>query len=218
VEKNCFELKSAQRVLFDSNTCRNVWAGGQLGYAIVLTVRTAQSGDFAVVNDVTITNNLLVNVVAGFNTAAVDYQCGIAPYTNCKNAGSQDRWNISSNRITSLWNPATVGGTRNIFIAYGASKDNITNQNGVLRDIVFDNNVMPAGACWQSAYFSAGGNRTINPPTLYTNIWMDGNTLCAPPSGDNCNSRGCYGTTVGAFGTYVPTPSPWQSRYTGNNY
>lgn len=89
VEKNAFELKSAQRVLFDSNLVENVWAGGQMGFAIVLTVRSTQSGDFAVVNDVTITNNVLKNVVSGVNTLAKDDQCGVAPYINCKNAGSQ---------------------------------------------------------------------------------------------------------------------------------
>ena len=100
VEKNAFELKSAQRVLFDGNTIENVWAAGQMGYAIVLTVRSSQSGDFAVVNDITITNNILKNVVSGFNTLAKDDQCGLAPYTGCKNAGSQDRWYIADNQIT----------------------------------------------------------------------------------------------------------------------
>ena len=43
VEKNAFELKSAQRVLFNRNTIENVWAAGQLGYAVVLTVRTRRA-------------------------------------------------------------------------------------------------------------------------------------------------------------------------------
>src|SRR6516164_8671603 len=97
VEKNAFELKSAQRLLFDSNVIENVWAAGQMGYAVVLTVRSSQSGDFAVVNDITITNNVLKNVVAGVNTLAKDDACGAAPYTACKNAGSQDRWYIANN-------------------------------------------------------------------------------------------------------------------------
>jgi hypothetical protein len=45
VEKNAFELKSARRVLFDSNTIENVWAAGQVGAAFLLTIRTSQSGD-----------------------------------------------------------------------------------------------------------------------------------------------------------------------------
>ena len=56
-----------------------------MGFAIVLTVCTRQSGDFAVVNDVTITNNVLKNVVSGFNTLAKDDTCGPGGlYPNCK--------------------------------------------------------------------------------------------------------------------------------------
>ena len=68
--KNAFEVKSGQRILFDSNVIENVWAHAQMGFAIVLTVRSSQSGDFAVVNDITITNNVLKNVVSGVNTLA----------------------------------------------------------------------------------------------------------------------------------------------------
>ena len=71
VVENAFEVKSAQRVLFDGNTIENVWAAAQAGHAIVLTARTSQSGDIAVVNDITITNNILKNVTAGFNSLKV---------------------------------------------------------------------------------------------------------------------------------------------------
>src|ERR1039458_9895697 len=114
VVKNALELKSAQRVLFDSNTIENVWMNGQMGYAIVLTVRTSQSGDIAVVNDVTITDNVLKNVVSGINTAAADNTCSPAyGYPNCHNAGSQDRWNIANNLMT-FYDPTQLGGSHNI--------------------------------------------------------------------------------------------------------
>ena len=74
--KNAFQVSSGQRILFDSNVIENVWAHAQVGYAIVLTVRSGQGGDFAVVNDVTITNNVLKNVVSGINTLAEDDTCG----------------------------------------------------------------------------------------------------------------------------------------------
>jgi hypothetical protein len=109
VEKNAFELKSAQRVLFDSNIIQNVWIAGQNGYAVVLTVRTSQSGDIAVVNDITITNNILRNVTAGFNSGAKDDTCGIAPYTSCKNSGSQARWYIANNLVT-FYDPTIKSG------------------------------------------------------------------------------------------------------------
>ena len=80
VVSNAVQLDSAQRVLFDSNVVQNVWAAAQLGHAIVLTVRTSLSGDLAVLNDIVITNNVLNNVVSGFNTLAKDDLCGGASY------------------------------------------------------------------------------------------------------------------------------------------
>ena len=92
VVKNGFEVKDGQRILFDSNTIENVWKQGQEGYAIVLTVRTWGGGDLAVVDDITITNNVLKNVVSGFNTLAKDDGCQQPNVqTNCHNAGEQNR-------------------------------------------------------------------------------------------------------------------------------
>jgi hypothetical protein len=141
VEKNAFEIKSAQRVLFDSNTIQNVWAAEQAGYAIVLTVRTSQSGDIAVVNDITITNNLLNNVVAGFNTIAKDDVCGAGGgYPNCHNAGSQDRWYIANNQIT-FYDPTRPGGARNVAVAFNTGMDRLNNKaQGIMRDVVFQHN------------------------------------------------------------------------------
>ena len=99
VVKNLLECKSCQRVLVDGNTFENVWRAGQEGYAIVLTVRSSQSGDVAVVNDITITNNVLKNVGSGINTLGADDVCGTTGYEFCTNAGSQARWNISNNLI-----------------------------------------------------------------------------------------------------------------------
>ncbi len=46
VVKNAFEVKSGQRILFDSNVIENVWAHAQMGFAIVLTVRHRAVGRF----------------------------------------------------------------------------------------------------------------------------------------------------------------------------
>ncbi len=42
IVKNHLEFKSAQRVIVDSNTFENVWVSGQMGYSVLLTVRTSQ--------------------------------------------------------------------------------------------------------------------------------------------------------------------------------
>ena len=68
VVKNHLEFKSARRVFVDGNTFENVWVSGQMGYAIVLTPRTSSSGLGAVVDDITISNNIFKNVSTGFET------------------------------------------------------------------------------------------------------------------------------------------------------
>jgi hypothetical protein len=185
VVKNAFELKSAQRVLFDSNFIENVWAGGQIGYAIVLTVRASQSGDFAVVSDVTITNNVLKNVVSGFNTLAKDDQCGTPTYAKCQNAGGQGHWNISNNLIL-FYDPKQPGGNRNLGLALNGGNDRVNSAPGVLRDLVFQHNTMvasPSSPCWNSIYFNSGGQK---PPisNLTNNVWVLDNVLCQAPTGD----------------------------------
>jgi hypothetical protein len=211
VEKNAFECKSCQRVLFDGNTVENVWAASQMGYALVLTVRTSQSGDFAVVNDITITNNVLKNVVAGVNTLAKDDQCGVSPYTACLNAGSQARWYIANNLIQ-FYDPTQPGGNRNLMISMQPGFDHIANQQGVLTDVVFQHNTGVSAAstqCWNSVYFGAG---TLKPPftNLTQNIWVLDNALCRQPTGD----FGYQGTT--GLNMYMGVPGPVDSRFRGN--
>jgi len=213
VVKNAFELKSGQRVLFEFNTIQNVWVAGQSGYAIVLTVRSSQSGDFAVVNDVTIRHISMLNVVAGVNMLAADDQCGIAPYTSCMNAGSQDRWEISDNLLT-FWSPSVLGGGNNLMLHFAPGLDRINSQPGVPRDIVFERNtyqlIDPRQPCWNSIYFGTG---TLQPPfqNLTNNIWIDNNVLCKQPTGD----WGYVG--MNALTQYMNNPAPVSQRFTNNS-
>ena len=218
VVKNAFELKSAQRVLFDGNVIENVWAAAQMGYAIVLTVRTSQSGDLAVVNDVTITNNVLKNVVAGFNTEAEDDTCGAGGgYPNCKNPGSQDRWNISNN-VFQFYDPKIQGGNRNLALSINGGINRLNNNKpGTLRDVVFQHNTTVSAAstpCWNSIYFGSNGQNYPFPVPLTNNVWILDNALCDQPTGD-------YGLTgTSGLGYYMgnPTTSPndLAHRFYGN--
>jgi hypothetical protein len=71
--KNSFELKNAQRILIDGNTFENMWVSGQSGFALQLTPR-GEGGltPWAVVQDVTFTNNVVRHAAAAINLAGYD--------------------------------------------------------------------------------------------------------------------------------------------------
>ena len=71
--KNLFELKNAQRILIDGNIFENNWVAQQNGMAIFLTPR-GESGQtpWAVVQDVTITNNIVRHSAGGISISGYD--------------------------------------------------------------------------------------------------------------------------------------------------
>ncbi len=215
VIKNGFELKSAQRVLFDGNTIENVWAHGQNGFAIVLTIRSYQSGDISVVDDVTVTNNVLKNVVAGFNTLAADDVCGAPSGSKCSNAGSQNRWYIANNLIQ-FYDPTLPGGIRNLGLQINGGQDRMHGKAGVLRNMVFEHNTMVSAAskpCWNSIFFSSAPQ---TPPyeELTNNLWILDNVLCRQPSGD-FGLQGSAGLT-NYMGYPNTPPNDLSQRFHGN--
>ena len=71
--KNLFELKNAQRVLIDGNLFEQNWTMAQNGFAILFTVRNQDGrAPWAVVQDVTFTNNLLRKSGSGINILGLD--------------------------------------------------------------------------------------------------------------------------------------------------
>jgi hypothetical protein len=217
--KDAFEIKSGQRVLFDSNTIENVWANAQNGFAFQLTVRTSQSGDIAVVSDITITNNVLKNVVAGFNTLAKDDTCGAAQgYPNCHNPGSEARIYIANNLMT-FYDPTLPGGLRNEAWQLADGTDRITTPGvpiqGVPSDIVFQHNTTISAAstpCWNSITFTDGLPQPVQHIT--NNIWILDNVLCKQPTGDY-QMQGTAGLTA-YMGDPSISPYDLTQRYYGN--
>ena len=218
VVKNAFEVTIGQRILFDSNVIENVWAHGQLGFAIVLTVRSGKNGDFAVVNDVTITNNVLKNVVSGINTLAQDDLCGPGgSYPYCLNPGSQDRWKIANNLIL-FYDPKILGGNRNLALATSGGLNRLAgNTPGTIRDVVFQHNTAVSAAstpCWNSIYFSANGQKYPFAVPITNNLWILDNVLCDHPTGD----QGYTGTTGLPKYMGIPStlPNDFNARFYGN--
>ncbi|MBC8088322.1 MAG: right-handed parallel beta-helix repeat-containing protein [Phycisphaerae bacterium] len=66
--KATFELKHAQRVLFEGNVLENHWISAQVGYAILFqTVSQNNRAPWTVIQDVTVRNNLIRNATSGVN-------------------------------------------------------------------------------------------------------------------------------------------------------
>jgi len=204
VEKDNLEFKSARRVLVTGNTLENTWVSGQLGYSVVLTVQTSQSGNLAVVDDITVESNILKNVLSGFNTQEVDPYCSAASgYPNCTNPGEEKRWKIDNNLVI-FANPSGNGGGRNWGIALSPNQT----------DMVFQHNTLiayPGTRCGASIYFESNQSWSWPPPQSYThNVWILDNALCAQPTGD----WGQLGTS--ALNYYMGDPAPLAPRFYGN--
>jgi len=205
VVKNNLEFKSARRVLVDGNVLENSWKSGQLGASVVFTVRTGQSGNIAVVDDVTFTNNVLKDVVSGFSMLYSDYTCGSPSYPRCTNKGEVKRIKLYNNLVL-FKDPSSIGGTNNtgLQMAYG------------MTDFVFQHNTLvPATGtnCFQSIYFNVPQGTTWPPPpsqSMTHNVWVLDNALCRQPSGDN----GAQGTTGLTY--YMGDPTSVAPRYLGN--
>lgn len=103
--KNLFELKNAQRVLFEANVLENNWVDGQAGSAVVLaTVNQNGSCTWCVVQDVTVQYNHIHNSAAGFNVFA---RCGpVSGVYGCNQPGLQAiatrRVKIANNLLTNI--------------------------------------------------------------------------------------------------------------------
>jgi hypothetical protein len=71
--KNLFQLKNARRVLVDGNVFEHNWVDAQAGAAILFTVRNQQGrAPWAVVSDVTFTNNVVRHAAAGLQILGRD--------------------------------------------------------------------------------------------------------------------------------------------------
>jgi hypothetical protein len=71
--KNLFELKNAQRVLVDGNVFEHNWPHAQTGFSILFTPRNQDgTAPWSVVQDVTLTNNILWHAASGINILGQD--------------------------------------------------------------------------------------------------------------------------------------------------
>jgi hypothetical protein len=200
--KNSLEFKSAQRVIVSGNVMENNWKSAQVGYSVLLTVRPSQSGDLAVVNDITIENNILTNVDGGFSTLSKDDQCGAKTgYPNCTNPGESKRVRIANNLL--LMNPED-NGSRHVGLSMGSEQSDLVLEHNTL--------VMSDGSpCAGSVMFNGKQGWGWPPKQPFTsNVWILDNVLCRQPSGD-WGGQGTEGLT-----NYMGSTPPLAKRFTGN--
>jgi hypothetical protein len=201
--KNLLEFKSARRVVVSGNVFENNWLAAQFGFAIVLTVRTSDSGNIAVVDDITFENNLLTNVASGFSSGARDDLCKFTRAPMCNNPGEARRWKIANNLIQ-LRDANAPGGRRPLALQLAP---------GLADVAIMHNTVVPATgtSCWGSIYFPVeGGSRWPLASSSTHNVWILDNVLCRPPTGDY-GGQGIVG-----LGYYMGDPEPVEKRFAGN--
>jgi len=159
IVKNLFELKNAQRVLFEGNVLENTWGGfSQTGFAILLTPRNqGRTGcPLCMVTDVTIRYCKISHVGSGFQIANSRSDSGDA-------ARAGERYSIHDVIIDDIGKPASQGfGTlaqisMDAPVLRAVALDHITAlppkslfliggpPNRAMRDFSFTNGVVTAG-------------------------------------------------------------------------
>lgn len=206
--KNLFELKNARRVLVDGNLLEHNWVGAQNGFAILFTVRGEEGkAPWAVVEDVTFTNNVLRDSPHGFNIFARD---DLGP------SGMASRIVIRNNLVTDVGGKLfqIIQGPANLVIERNTAfpKGSITAASGeptagfVLRD-----NVIALGEYGIIGDGTSPGSATLR--RYFPGAVITGNALLRERGG---GSPGEYpGNTVmdaGRAGFVAPASGDWRLR------
>ncbi len=200
--KNNIEFKTGQRVVVTGNILENTWLSGQDGTSVLFTVRTSQSGNIAVVDDITFQSNIIKNADAGFQTAAWDNLCSAQyGYPNCTSPGESKRVWVDDNLV--LLGPTADGAHH-----WGAS----INQD--LTDYHFQHNTFlmsDLSALDAPLYFELPQTTGCSPVGSVThNVWINDNAMGSQVGGD-CGLQGTPGLTQD-----MGDPSPMDPRFFGN--
>jgi hypothetical protein len=194
--KNLFELKNARRVLVDGNLFEFNWPQAQNGFAILFTVRNQDgAAPWAVVEDVTFTNNLVRHVAGGMNVLGRDDNHPSQPtrriaIRNNLFVDVGGKW--GNGRLFQL-----LDGTSGVVIDHNTSSQTGSILFGGDHDphtgFVFENNVMP-----HNEYGITGSGTGPGTPTLqkyFPQAVVRGNVLAGapasayPPAGSTTDGR-----------------------------
>jgi len=167
IVKNLLELKNARRVLVDGNLFEHSWQDAQGGTAIVLTVRNQDgAAPWSVVEDVTVTNNIVRHTGSGFHMHAQD---DIFPSQPTKRI-------LIRNNLFDDVNSARWGGSGRLFQSLYGIDDLVIDHNTGFMDqaimmavppetgtgFVYTNNLTPVGAYGFTGVGTSPGIDTLN--------------------------------------------------------
>ena len=97
VVKNLFELKIAQRVLLDGNVIQDTWSAGQDEALIIRTTNAGGDCPWCVVQDVTVTHNIIQH--APMAIVVADYDCPGMPCIETRRVLIQNNLLSDINRV-----------------------------------------------------------------------------------------------------------------------
>jgi hypothetical protein len=195
VAKNLFELKNAQRVTVDGNLFEHNWTGDQSGYAIVFTPRnTDNQMPWAVVRDVTFTNNILRHTAGAIN---------ILGYDDTAASGSQitARITIRNNLFYDIDPDNWGGGLAKCFQLGGGVSNVVIDRNTIAQDttiflaaydrpmpgLVFTNNIAISGKYGVMGAGSSPGLPTLAqyfPGAIFSSNVIAGGNASLYPAGN----------------------------------
>ena len=207
IAKNLFEVKNAERLLFEGNVMENSWGGfSQEGWGIVLTPR----GSWAADRDITIRYNTISHVGAGFQIAASQEQLSSGAWVDSL---ASERFSIHDITVDDMSATAYNGDGIGFQISSGfvvnTPLNNVTishvtvltdptrtlmivgaaHQNPVLpSNIVFSNNIAVAGkfAVWSTGETGVTCAKSGQPLTTFNQCWkpysMSNNIIIGYPS------------------------------------
>jgi hypothetical protein len=158
VVKNLFELKNAQRVLLDGNVLQYTWAAGQDEAIILRSVNQGGTCRWCVVQDVTVTHNLIQHTPIGLVIVGSDFGFPFALATQ--------RVLVLNNLLSDI-NSVTWGG-------HGWAFELSPGQNPPEHDVIIDHNT---GFADQAFLYLTGcdcsGNTNTLSNTQFTNNISD---------------------------------------------
>ncbi|HVF88901.1 MAG TPA: hypothetical protein VNH22_02465, partial [Blastocatellia bacterium] len=145
--KNLFELKNAQRLLVDGNIFENNWVAQQNGCAILFTPRGEEGRvPWAVVQDITFTNNILRHTSSAILMLGYDYSAPSQQTQRVKIANNlfddvgDPRWGLGGRWLQLLDGTAnvsvehnTVFNTAHVIIAEGRAHSSFIYRNNLSR-------------------------------------------------------------------------------------